>query len=534
MFRLITALATLCALTLGGPARADWHRAESDHFVIYADDSEKDVARFAAMLERYHAAMSFVTQREVEVPSPSNRVTIYAVGSYGKIRKLAGMSNVAGFYIPRAGSSVAFVPSIRASSGELDFSMIALLHEYAHHFLIGSSAYAMPRWMDEGGAEFFASAKFPSSGEVQIGRPAHHRAYELGQNYSVPIRTLFTRGDAESEGGSRNDNFYGRSWALYHYLTFSDERRGQMLAYAKQVAAGKSSLEAAEAVFGDLKSLDHEVDRYLRRRKLLGFILKPEVLPIGPIRVEQVSPGLDEMLPVIIRSKRGVDQETAIDVLADARKIAADYSGDPMVLAALAEAEHDAGNYDAAIAAADAALAIDPTVKNALVQKGVALFAKAADSDDKPAAYRAAMAPFSALNRLENDHPLPLIFYYRSFVMQGEEPSENARHALERAAELSPFDRSLAMDAGLMQAREGKIALARKTLGPVAANPHGGSMARAAQRFVAALETVPEGTDWSPAAIGEREGGDFSENGDAEDASDQGDGETGAENGAAE
>lgn len=498
MIRTATALASALALSLATPAQADWHRAESDHFVIYADDSEKDVARFAEMLERYHAAMSFVTQREVPVPSPSNRVTIYAVGSSGKIRKLAGMANVGGFYIPRAGGSVAFVPNIRASSGELDYSMITLLHEYAHHFLIGSSAYAMPRWMDEGGAEFFASAKFPSTGEVQIGRPAHHRAYELALAPEVSIEALFERGDADRDGGNRLDNFYGRSWALYHYLTFDPDRRGQLLAYAQQVAAGKSSLEAAEATFGDLKTLNHDVDRYIQKRKLLSFVLKPHLLPIGPIAVDQVSPGLDEMLPVIIRSKRGVNRETAIDVLEDAKKIAANHPRDPQVLAALAEAEYDAGHYDAAIAAADAALAIDATVKNALVQKGYALFAKAADAEDEEAAYQAAMAPFSALNRLENDHPLPLIFYYRSFVQRGAEPGETARHALERAAQLSPFDRSLAMNAGLMQASEGKIAIARQTLGPVAANPHGGRMAQRAQNYLDELADQPEGTAWQP------------------------------------
>lgn len=498
MLRFIAAIA---ALSLAVPAQADWHRADSEHFVIYADDSAKDVARFAEMLERYHAAMSFVTGRELETPSPSNRVTIYAVGSSRKIRKLAGIRNVGGFYIPRAGSSVAFVPDVRASSGELDFSMITLLHEYAHHFLIGSSRFAMPRWMDEGGAEFFASARFPRSGEVRIGLPAHHRAYELALAPDVPIEELFDRGNLSREGNNPEDNFYGRSWALYHYLTFSPERKNQLLEYARHIAAGQTSREAAVSAFGNLDVLERELDAYLKKRKLLGFVLQPEMLPIRPVAVERLSAGMDEMLPVIIRSKRGVDDETAEGILADAREVAARFPDDAGVLAALAEAEFDAGHDDAAIAAADAALAIDATVKNALVQKGFALFRKAERADDQEAAYAAAMQPFSALNRLEQDHPLPLIYYYRSFAERGVAPNEVARHALERAAQLSPFDRSLAMNAGLMQAREGKIALARNTLGPVAANPHGGRMAREAQHYLEELDEVAEGTEWSPRRV---------------------------------
>ena len=493
MFRLVAAIA---ALSFAMPAQADWHVAESDHFVVYADDSEKDVRRFSEMLERYHAAMEFVTGREAETPSPSNRVTVYAVGGKRQIRELAGSKNVGGFYIPRAGGSMAFVPDVRPSTGELEWSMTILLHEYAHHFLISSSRYAMPRWMDEGSAEFFASARFPRDGEVHIGRPAYHRFAELAFAPEVPLEDLFERGRHSAGEELRRDNFYGRSWALYHYLTFDPARTGQLLAYAREIAAGASSIDAARAAFGDLGQLRKDLDRYLMQRKIKGFVLQPEILPIGEISVRRLSEGMSEMLPVMIRSKRGVDREAAAAVLVDARAVAAAYPGDAGVLAALAEAEYDAGNLDAAIAAADAAIAIDPARKNAYVQKGYALFAQAADAEDETAAYKEAMKPFTALNRLENDHPLPLIHYYRSFAERGVEPSETARHALDRAAQLAPFDHGLAVNAALMHAKIGNIAAARQYLTPVAANPHGGSAARQAQVLLNQLENAEEGTPW--------------------------------------
>lgn len=496
MYRILLALV---AFAFALPAQAAWHRAESDHFVIYADDSEKDLARFAEALERYHTAMSLVTGRDVDKPSPSNRVTIYAIGSARDIYKLAETKNVGGFYIPRAGGSVAFVPDVRPSYGEPRSSFHTLLHEYAHHFLMSSSRFAMPRWMDEGGAEFFSSARFMRDGEVHLGRAANHRAGELAFAAEVSMEELFERGGVQRGGAVARDNFYGRSWALYHYLTFSEDRKGQLLDYARRIATGESSLDAARSAFGDIDALGDELDRYLKQRKLNGYVIGPERLPIAPVTVQPISAGMAAMMPVIIRSKRGVRREQAAEVLAEARAIADVYPRDADVLAALAEAELDAGNPAEAVAAADAALAIDPSVKNALVQKGSALFALARRADDKEAAYADAMKPFSALNRLEQDHPLPLIHYYRSFVARGAAPNETARHALERAAQLSPFDRSLAMNAGLMQAREGKIALARRTLQPAAANPHGGRMARDAQRYLDELEGVAEGTEWKPA-----------------------------------
>lgn len=479
------------------PAEAAWHEASSENFVIYADDSPRDIERFAQMLERYHAAMQLLTSTDLPSPSPSARVTIYAVGGERDMRELSGSDRIGGFYIPRAGRSRAFVQDIRVTNGEPDYSMIILMHEYAHHFLISSSRFAMPHWLSEGAAEFFASARFPRDGSIQLGRPAYHRQGELVYGANIPVETLIALSPQDEDP----DAFYGRSWLLYHFLVFDEERNGQFADYWRAVATGTPSLEAGRQAFGDLAALDRDLGDYLRQRRVLSYNLPPEMVPIGPISVRPVSPGFGEMLPVAIVSQRGVDEEEARALLPRARAVAARHPDDPHVLAALAEAEFDAGNDAEAIAAADRALAIDPTVENALVQKGNALFRIAETATDPEAAYRAAMVPFSALNRLENDHPLPLIHFYRSFVDRGLEPNETARHALERAAELAPFDKSLWMNAALMQAGEGRIAVARFSLAPLAADPHGGRFAEEAAQLMAALAGLPDGEPVDVGAI---------------------------------
>lgn len=485
------------------PVQAKWYEASSEHFVIYADDSENDVREFAENLEKYHSAMALVSGRSVVIPSPSNRVTIFVVGSQRDIRKLAGSDSdtIAGFYLPRAGASRAFVQDIRnRSNGYPDFSTIILLHEYAHHFLIGSSRYAMPRWTNEGAAEFFASAGFNKDGSVQIGRPAMHRAGELHYADDVSVHELLDTELYEQRRGKGYDAFYGMSWALYHYLTFNEERRGQLSQYSGLVMQGKSSLEAAKEAFGDIDRLDKEIERYLRQRRMFNIKLPPERISYGPITLRELPEGEAEIMDVRIVSQRGVTREQALELLVDAREIAEKFPGDAGVLTALAEAEYDAGNDDEAIAAADRAIAIDPMRPNAYVQKGYALFRKAEDADDVEAAYAEAMKTFSALNKIENDHPLPLIYYYRSFIERGVRPSENARHALERASQLAPFDQGLALNTAMMFAEEGKIDVARFTLEPLAANPHGGPLAGQAKEFLEALKSVAEGTSWHPSS----------------------------------
>ena len=499
MRRLCLAVCALMLLVFTAPAaHATWYEASSDHFVIYADDSKKDIRRFAENLERYHRAMEFITGRTVPPPSPSSRVVIFVVGSQRDLRRTLDIESrsIGGVYFARAGLSRAYVQDIRNKSrGFPHYSTVILLHEYAHHFLVSSSRFAMPRWMGEGAAEFFASTIFNRDGSMSIGLPAKHRQGELFYAAPVSVRELLDPELYEANRGRRYDAFYGRSWLLYHYLMLSEERQGQLDRYWQETVGDNSPIEAGETAFGDLDALEREVEGYLRTGKLQSFIIAPEHLAIGNVTLRQLPKGEAKAMTIRMASQAGVTREQALELVEDARKIAADYPGDAGVYATLAEAEYDAGNDDAAIAAADRAIALDPSCTNPYVQKGYALWRKAgvADGADADAAYAAAMEPLQALNRIENDHPIPLIFHYRSFAERGLEPPESARLALEHAAQLAPFDKDLWLNVAIMQASEGKIALARASLKPVGSDPHGGAQAQAAKALMALLGRATEG-----------------------------------------
>jgi tetratricopeptide (TPR) repeat protein len=486
---------SIILLLLGGisPARAEWLEASSAHFVVYADDTERDLRRYSDQLERYHAAMAFLTGRNTTKPSPSNRVTVYLVRSERAVQDLYGKGSkfVGGFYVPRAGGSVAISPRVSVGVGEDDFSRVALLHEYAHHFMISASAMPLPRWASEGGAEFFSASKFEKDGGITVGRAAQHRAAELYLARDVSAADLLDPAEYAKHAGKSYDAFYGKSWLLYHYLTFDEARKGQLRAYYAALEKGTVMREAAVQAFGDFTLLEKDLDRYLGRSKISALGLPASLLQVGPVEVRRLRPGEAAIMPVVIRSQRGVDDAQAKAVLTDARAIAVRFPGDPAVLCALAEAEFDAGNDKAAIAAADAAIAIDPGQTRAYLQKGYALFHTAQNETDKPAAYKRARAPFIALNARESDHPIPLIYYYLSFTMQGREPPPLAIEGLIRAVEVAPFDLGLRMTLATALIRTGRQGEARKAMGPVAFNPHGGGLAEAARRVLAKLDTEP-------------------------------------------
>jgi tetratricopeptide (TPR) repeat protein len=348
-----------------------------------------------------------------------------------------------------------------------------LMHEYAHHFMAENAPYMVPRWYSEGFAEYFASAQFERDGSVGLGLPAQHRAHELFEARDVSIERLLDSKLYAADKSKHYDNFYGRSWLLFHYLFTDGMRRSQIVEYLNRLNRGEAELAAATAAFGELKALDKALDAYLRQKQMQYLRITPDRLSVGEITVRKLSEGEGASMPIRIRSKRGVDQKAAAELVVEAREVAAKYPNEPAVQAALAEAEYDAGDDEAAIRAADRALATAPTNMTALIQKGYAL-TRIATETKTDEAWKAARKHFVSVNKIENDHPIPLIYYYMSFLAQDQEPPKAALDGLEWALELAPYDSNLRMMVASRQMHEKRYAAAIRTVGPLAYHPHAG------------------------------------------------------------
>jgi tetratricopeptide (TPR) repeat protein len=480
-------------------ANAEWHEASSDHFVIYANQSEKEIREYADRLERYHNAMEARMRLEKFKPSPSNRVTIFVLRSTDQIKKLAGNENkfIAGFYQSRAGGSVAFVPRIESLGETPSFSETVLMHEYAHHFMYSNFSRSYPLWFSEGFAEFYGSTQFFKDGSVGLGAPAMHRGPELFLAANVPIERLLDTQAYNAKKSKNFDEFYGRSWLLFHYLYFSETRKGQLENYQQRLSKGEKEIAAAIGAFGDLKVLDKELDKYLKQSKISIRRLSGEGLLPGPIMLRKLDVAEAAIMPVRLQSKRGVNSEQATELLPDARKIAAAHPNSAAVLSALAEAEFDAGNDNEAIAAADRAVAIDPGAINAIIQKGYALVRLAPDAADQDLAWKNVRKQFVKVNKLENDHPIPLIQYYLSFREQGGDIPKLAVQGLEQAQALAPFDSSLRWMTANQMIEDRRFAEAIYMLEPLANSPHESEGSKKAADLIAKTKLMVETSETS-------------------------------------
>lgn len=488
-------LAAVAALAGSAPASAAWREASTAHFVIYSEQKPRELEEFATHLEKFDAAMRAMRKLPDEPVGKANRVTVFVLSDAGLVQKLYGEgarrngSEVRGFYIPRAEGSVAFVPRPDGDSRPFDLSgETVLLHEYAHHFMLQNFPSAYPSWFIEGFAEFNSAAGFEKDGGVDIGKVPVHRVPQLLRDRPLPVEKLVAVSHARI-GSDEGRALYARGWLLVHYLSMEESRKGQLNDYLRRLAAGEDSVAAARAAFGDLKKLDHDLDRYLNTR-LFYYKVGAEKLGTPQVTLRDLSPAENAVMSGYIRSKRGVGRAQAEELVPAIRAAAAPYPNDAAAQNVLAEGEYDAGHFAEAEAAADRALAADPKSVHALLYKARAEMALAQAAHDRsPARWVAIRKLILAANQIDADDPRPLIWFFRSYLGQGVKPTANAADGLVRALELAPQDTGLRMNVAHRYLVDGKAAEARATLAPIAFNPHGGEAAEVAARIIALLDS---------------------------------------------
>lgn len=481
--RLLVAAATL---TMPQIAQAAWHKASTKHFVIYSEQKPDELRVYAEKLERFDKAVRVArSMRDPEV-GDGNRVTIFVVKSVDAVQALKRDHdpNAFGFYMSRASGPVAVVP--RSTPSLVHSPDTIFFHEYAHHLMLADINRPMPSWYIESFAEFLSTAEIRKDGSVSLGLPANHRAANLLSARAVHMGIDELLGGERPESRMERSSLYSRGWLLGHYLTFAPNRAGQLAIYLDEFAKGRSAAEAARMAFGDLKLLEKEVDKYLAAQKFPYLTLPGERVGAGPIEMQALTPGAEAIMALFMRLQTRVKRDAQRQA-AEARQLASVHPNDALVMMTLAEAEWVADNFVAAEAAADRAVALQPSSAEALIWKGRAMLSRA-EKEKKAELFREARIVFGKANRLDPENPEPLLYFHRSYLMQGAPPTANAVEGLHYAARLAPQDLGLAMTSATQYLRDGQPAKARPMLVMIAQHPHGDALGDRAEQLVAEID----------------------------------------------
>jgi tetratricopeptide (TPR) repeat protein len=478
---LVTALT---ALMLALPAQAQtWVEAETDNFIIKSQDTEEATRQFAIELERFDMGLRTLQNLPIgeELPTRATKLTVYRFGTVSDIGRMAGAPGVAGFYIPRAGDSVAFTPARgerrrgsmsvtnfdrnRAAEMRLD-EVSVLQHEYVHYFMMQHFPAAYPAWYVEGYAELLATMRFNDDGSFFIGDPPVYRSYQVLEMSQFRLEDML---DQEHKlSGRENFQHYGTGWLLTHYLSFNPERLAQLNTYLTAIGAGEDSLTAARRIFGDLRAIDRELLRY-RNGPFPGLIVPVPSYDAPEVRMRQLSDAETQLIRHEMELRRGVSKDDAARIARAVRSVAEANPASQEALALLARAELYAENYDAADAAADRLIALAPgNLEGPLYKSYVAI----ERIEDDPVWADAARQHALAAAALDTNDPRARIAYYYTFVEAEQEPTENAIIALEGAFDHAGSDAGYRVLLSRQLLIENRVDSARQVLMPIAFRGH--------------------------------------------------------------
>ena len=466
--------AAAAAILAPAAARAEWRQAETAHFQIYSDGSEGQLVQYAQRLEGLDEVLRKATGTPADLPPTKVRVVLFPNVVQVKHAYHGTDPDVAGFYTVNLQGPIAVSTRGQDQSDDMWGPDVTLFHEYAHHFMLAYLPATYPAWYVEGFAEIAATTSMMSGGRMMYGKAADHRSYSLTQSSWIPIAKLLTSTYATAP---KDSDFYGESWLLSHYLTFSPKRPGQLRRFLAGLSAGTPSDKAAADAFGDLNQLDHEVHSYLE-----GGTFPARAVPVSlpareAIRIRTLSPGEAGLM----NQTAGFDEDLAKPAMTayldDLKAKAAHFPDDPYALRLLADAQYAAEDYAAAGATTDKLLVAAPDSVPGKVRKAMVLLeqAEAAAGAARKTKVEEARRLIVAANRAAPEDPAPLVAYYRSFLAAGEAVPAQSVEGLRQAVSTLPQAPGPRMMLVRELVEENKLAEAIYYLGPIAYDPHRGA-----------------------------------------------------------
>ncbi|HEX5184200.1 MAG TPA: hypothetical protein VFW19_13765 [Allosphingosinicella sp.] len=492
-------LLPLLLALLPSAANAAWLEAQTKHFIVYSDSSEKNLRAAATDLEKYDHLLRLVLETPDDNPI---RVKVYLLGSIGEVQQSMGEginTGVAGYYEATARGPIAV--GIRGALS-LDFTgQMVLFHEYAHHVMLQYFPAAFPLWYVEGFAEYFAPTRILPNG-YEIGNAARYRfSYPNDDAYWLPMKKMLT-GRNYKDIDDKVDQLYSEGWLLTHYLLGDPERSKQLHKYLALINHGTDYKSAMEATWGhDAAGLETAIRSYAMQHHYEALRVTFPSLDVGPVDVQPLSPARAALIQQEIALGRGVFAKDAASFAASVRSVAGKYPDDPDALAMLTEAERIAGNHDAAAAAVDRWLAKRSGEPRALMLKGmIAIDALVAAHSQDQAALQAARDLVFQARKAAPEDPMILEAFYDAYATYGRLPGGGAQSGLFHAMELVPQDDHLRYKVAVDFERRGLIEAAINAIAPAAYRAHQSDdesqkdkekRARSEERWRVAGETKP-------------------------------------------
>lgn len=504
------ALLVACA---AGDARAQWLRAETDHFIIYGDTSERALRTYAEKVELFDFLLRSYYPIAVDHEIPKLEIYL-ADGRRDMLLAEPGVSaSVGGFYSPNS-SRIHAVVNTESQMGDH-----VMFHEYGHHFMFQMAGAAYPSWFVEGFAEYYATADVRPD-RIQFGRHSEGRMLMFVKqpvNSWAPMADVLKWRISDS-GRYRAGDYYAQAWGLTHYFMSTPERTRMLGQYLAAVTRGENSVAAMQAATGRTpEQLQDDMRLYLG-----GSIQyqTPQIeLPTPSVEITRLSPTESELAWLDLRLDREplkvepiepregetdrararreeVMRENAefrAQLIRDALAAGERHGDSRIGLLVAARAHRLEGRSQAGFDLLEPVLTADEADPVTLRLAAELLLDMAREEADPVQATGHRREAVAYLARALDADPLDFRIYRalnESRAGQRGYPSDNDISTLEVGTKLAPQSFDMRMRLGRAYMARGLHAEAMAIVLPVANNPHGGSWARRAKALIASAQTA--------------------------------------------
>ncbi len=475
------ALASLCLWCIA-PAYAQepgrWIRAESEHFIVYADRSEREVRAAVQSLEDLDYTLRVLTAVG-DRPAP-NKLEIFLLRSSIPFRRIVPRSDALGIYLSTT-EGIAAILTYRDSSNDM-FAVTreqVLSHEYAHHFMLNYFSVAYPRWYVEGWAEYVSTITVEDR-VARIGARNDARGLSIIAAGLLPVNRLLAPERVSNRDDTFTERFYATSWVAASYIANTAERQEGLRRYVRALNDGADPIDSFEPAFGIPPRVffDELIDHVNGRTQIVG-------IPLGEASAEMTITRLprvyDDLLLDTTRMRllpRSADE----DLISDVNERVAQFPNEPYAIRARARATLLAGDRAGGRAQLESIIAATPDDAEARFLLGRSYLAEAEETPDQGDALVAqARRHFAQGFRAHPDH-YPTLFAYASTFSGGATPmTEDQLNVMMRALELAPQQSAIRVMLAeeLIEASFYDNALA--VLRPLMYAPHGGARSERAR-----------------------------------------------------
>jgi tetratricopeptide (TPR) repeat protein len=239
-----------CGQLASTPPERVWTELRSTHFMVQSDLKAAELESLGLDFERSYAALhSYLYPSGDDLPGESRVIVLATAAEY----RLFQTEPYPAFFRSRSdllGSS----QDIVFSNQERPLAMEVFQHELVHRF-VAHYFPSTPRWLNEGLAQFLASASVDGD-DVVVGLPRSSYEFDGWQwkRRGIPFADAWPTIDAlREQTGHLESAEYAGAWALVHTLLLGDPRhRAAFGSYMTELHDGQlSEREAFSRHLGD-------------------------------------------------------------------------------------------------------------------------------------------------------------------------------------------------------------------------------------------------------------------------------------------